>query len=103
MSQATSYFHAYVHPSFLLSPPPPSSSLPPSDYKEEHPEAGFPSSAECGRGLKEVLVAYHSRTLWWDLAKQVGFHAMDTNGDGLLCRKEVESATRVRSYVLKRP
>jgi len=65
------------------------------DYIKEHPEAGFPSSAECGRGLKEVLVTYHSRALWWDLAKQVGFRAIDTNGDGVLCRKEVEAATRV--------
>ena len=40
-------------------------------------------------------MTYHSRALWWDLAKQVGFHAIDTNGDGVLCRKEVEAATRV--------
>lgn len=68
------------------------------DYMEQHPSR-FPPSAESGRGLKEVLVTYHSRALWWDLAKQVGFHAIDTNGDGVLCRKEVEAATRVRFFL----
>lgn len=49
-----------------------------------------------------MLVTHYSRALWWDLAKQVGFHAIDTNGDGVLCRKEVEAATRVRLFVYVR-
>jgi len=65
------------------------------DYREAHPEAVFPTSAEAGRGLKEVLVAHHSRMLWWDLAKHVGFRAMDTDGDGVLSQKEVAAATQV--------
>ncbi|EKU22334.1 hypothetical protein NGA_0442310 [Nannochloropsis gaditana CCMP526] len=64
------------------------------DYREAHPEAVFPTSAEAGRGLKEVLVAHHSRMLWWDLAKHVGFRAMDTDGDGVLSQKEVAAATQ---------